>query len=174
MANANSASGSADFSGRYLQARHGCDLRSIPYFGVRVKSDLWLIIASSTARALLSERPIPTASKHGRKRSSLIQVAGCSSRAAQMQKRPTDADAARKNGLSTSTVRTQPTGGPPVEGYKRTQRIASSRYAKFDIKCPVASSFIRKGSWLRQTLGNNFLHVWTEPFVQRCCSELKP
>ena len=76
MANASSASGSADLSGRYLQLRHGCDLRSIPYFGVRVKSDLWLIIASSTARALLSERPIPNASKHGRKRSSLIHVAG--------------------------------------------------------------------------------------------------
>ena len=30
-----------------------------------MKSDLWLIIASSTARALLSERPIPNASKHG-------------------------------------------------------------------------------------------------------------
>ena len=33
----------------------------------------------------------------------------------------------RKIGISTSTVRTQPTGGPPLEGYKRTQRIASSR-----------------------------------------------
>src|SRR4030095_4752714 len=169
MANASSASGSADFSGRYLQLRHGCDFRSIPYFGVRVKSDLWLIIASSTARALLSERPIPNASKHGRKRSSLIHVAGCSSPFAQTEKRPTEADAARKIGISTSTVRTQPTGGPPLEGYKRTQRIASSRYAKFDIKCPVASSLIGKGSRLRQMLGSNFLHVWTEPFVQRCC-----
>src|SRR4029077_17122538 len=169
MAKASSASGSADLRGRYLQLRHDCDLRSIPYFGVRVKSDLWLTIASSTARALLSERPIPSASKHGRKRISLIHVRGCNSRWAQMEKSPTDADAARKIGMSTSTVRTQPTGGPPVEGYKRTQSMASSRYAKFDIKCPVSSSFIRTGSWLRQTLGNNFLHVWTEPFVQRCC-----
>src|SRR4029450_10545840 len=105
MANASSASGSADLSGRYLQLRHGCDLRSIPYFGVRVKSDLWLIIASSTARALLSESPIPNASKHGRKRSSLIHVAGRSSGCGQMEKRPTEADAARKIGISTSTVR---------------------------------------------------------------------
>src|SRR5262249_57534495 len=108
MANASSASGSADFRGRYLQLRHGCDLRSIPYFGVRVKSDLWLIIASITARALLSERPIPNASKHGRKRSSLIHVAGCSSRCAQVLKRPTEADAASKIGMSTATHHTQP------------------------------------------------------------------
>src|SRR5258707_15723175 len=99
MANASSASGSADLSGRYLQVRHDCDLRLIPYFGVRVKSDLWLIIASSTARALLSERPMPNASKHGRKRSSLIHVARRSSRWAKMLKRPTEADGARKIGI---------------------------------------------------------------------------
>src|SRR4029450_6420748 len=113
--------------------------------------------------------PIPNASKHGRKRSSLIQVAGCNSRCAQMYKRPTEADAARKIGTSTSAVRTQPTGGPPAEGYRRTQRMASSREAKFDIKCPVASSLMGKGNWLRQMVGNNFLHVWTDPLVQRCC-----
>src|SRR6266542_3652585 len=42
--------------------------------------------ASSTARALLSERPIPKASRHGRKRISLIHVRGCNSRWAQTQK----------------------------------------------------------------------------------------
>src|SRR4029078_11179469 len=131
MANASSARGSADLSGRYLQLRHGCDLRSIPYFGVRVKSDWWLVIASSTARALLSERPIPNASKHGRKSRSLIHVRGYNSRWAQMEKSPTGADAARNIGISTSSVRSQPTGGPPVAGYKRTQSIASIRYAKF-------------------------------------------
>ena len=76
MAKASSAIGSADFSGRYLQLRHACDLRSIPYFGVRVKSDLWLKIASRTARPLLRERPMPSASRHGRSTICFIQVRG--------------------------------------------------------------------------------------------------
>src|SRR6266478_2783051 len=100
--------GKADLSGRYLQLRHGCDLRSMPYLGVRVKSDLWLMSASRTARALLSERPIPNASRNGRNRLSFIHVRGRSSPWAQISNTATEADAATNAGISRSKVRSHP------------------------------------------------------------------
>ena len=39
MAKAISAIGIVDLIARYWQVRQGCDLRSMPYFGVRVKSE---------------------------------------------------------------------------------------------------------------------------------------
>jgi len=76
MPKASSANGKVDFNARYLQLRQDCERRSMPYLGVRVKSDLWLNIASRTARALLRERPMPSASKQGSNSICFIQVRG--------------------------------------------------------------------------------------------------
>ena len=38
----------------------------------------------------------------------------------------------------------------------------------------MASNLMSSGSFARQTAGSSFMHVWIEPFVQRCCWDLKP
>ncbi len=77
-------------------------------------------------------------------------------------------------GTSTRSIRNQPDCGPPMEGWSSTHKQASRRYAKLEVKCAVASILSGSESLLRQMVGSNFLHVWTDPFVQRCCCDLKP
>src|SRR4029453_6169614 len=80
----------------------------------------------------------------------------------------------RKIGTSSRSVRVQPGCGPPLDGWRSTHKQASRRNAKFDVKCAVASNLIVRGRLLLQIVGSSFLQVWTEPFVQRCCCDLKP
>ena len=64
---------------RYFLAPQSSDPRSMPYFGVRAKADWCPIIASMTARVLLTVRPMPIDIRNGMWRSRARQ-SGYSSR----------------------------------------------------------------------------------------------
>src|SRR6478752_4203367 len=83
----NSMNGSSDFTGRYRTERGpvlGAAPVELPYFGVRVNSDCWLNIASSTPRALFTDIPVARARRKGSLMKSNIQPFGFRWRCATM------------------------------------------------------------------------------------------